>query len=300
MEFRQLEYFCTISELENFTRTAQVLHVSQPSVTKAIKALEAELSLTLIDRSQKHVTLTEEGRAFLIHAQRIMKELEETRQDMLRFRRESRGTIHFGIPPMVEAYLFPDLFVRFRAAFPDISLDVQEYADSQEVLERAELGELDFGIVLTEPLPPSDHSLLIMKDRMSLCLAKNHRYADRESLSFEDLAEEKFILQHARTYQYREVFARARRAGFTPEVVLSTSQLKTIKQLVADGMGISLLPDFVTRSEKNFLRKELVPCAELSIQLSWGSHKILSSIDRQFVEFMRSVANTSAFNGQGV
>ena len=73
MEFRQFEYFVTISELENFTRTAEVLHVSQPSVTKAIKSLEGELKLTLIDRSQKHVSLTEEGRTFLIHAQRIMR-----------------------------------------------------------------------------------------------------------------------------------------------------------------------------------------------------------------------------------
>mgnify|MGYP002657459252 CR=1 FL=1 len=81
MEFRQLEYFCTISELENFTRTAKVLHVSQPSVTKAIKALEAELGLTLIDRSQKHVTLTEAGRAFLIHARRIMQDAELANQD---------------------------------------------------------------------------------------------------------------------------------------------------------------------------------------------------------------------------
>ena len=82
MEFRQLEYFVTISELENFTRTAEVLHVSQPSVTKAIKSLEGELKLTLIDRSQKHVSLTEEGRTFLIHAQRIMRDVQSAYQDM--------------------------------------------------------------------------------------------------------------------------------------------------------------------------------------------------------------------------
>ena len=128
MEFRQLEYFCTISELENFTRTAEVLHVSQPSVTKAIKALEAELGLTLIDRSQKHVTLTAEGRAFLIHAQRIMQDAEAAKQDMLRFRTDTRGTVHFGVPPMVEAYLFPDFFTKFHQTFPDINLDVQETA----------------------------------------------------------------------------------------------------------------------------------------------------------------------------
>lgn len=136
MEFRQLEYFCTISELENFTRTAKVLHVSQPSVTKAIKALEAELGLTLIDRSQKHVTLTEAGRAFLIHARRIMQDAELAKQDMMRFCVGSAGTIHFGVPPMFEAYLFPTFFKEFREKFPTTLLDVQEFGDSDEVRER--------------------------------------------------------------------------------------------------------------------------------------------------------------------
>ena len=85
VEFRQLEYFCTISRLENFTRTAEVLHVSQPSVTKAIKALEAELQLTLIDRSQKHVTLTPEGKAFLLHAGKIYAYSAITERTVLPF-----------------------------------------------------------------------------------------------------------------------------------------------------------------------------------------------------------------------
>ena len=135
MEFRQLEYFCTISELENFTRTAKVLHVSQPSVTKAIKALEAELGLTLIDRSQKHVTLTDAGRAFLIHARRIMQDAEIAKQDLMRFCVGSAGTVHFGVPPMFEAYLFPEFFKEFREAFPNTLLDVQEFGDSDEVRE---------------------------------------------------------------------------------------------------------------------------------------------------------------------
>ena len=141
MEFRQLEYFCTISELENFTRTAKVLHVSQPSVTKAIKALEAELGLTLIDRSQKHVTLTEAGRAFLIHARRIMQDAELAKQDMMRFCVGIAGTIHFGVPPMFEAYLFPTFFKEFREKFPTTLLDVQEFGDSDEVRERVEVGD---------------------------------------------------------------------------------------------------------------------------------------------------------------
>lgn len=287
MEFRQLEYFCTISELENFTRTAEVLHVSQPSVTKAIKALEAELGLTLIDRSQKHVELTEEGKTFLLHAQKIMRDADEAKRDMMRFHHACSGTIRFGVPPMVEAYLFPDLFMNFRQAFPDINLDVQELGDSDEVRQRADIGELDFGIVLGNPADHDGHIMPIMHDTMRLCLALGHPLAERDEVSFCDLKDEKFILQQPRTYQYRETFARCTEQGFTPEIVLSTSQIKTIKQLVASAMGISILPNFVVRAERNILHKKLAPPMELCVFLYWNNHKRMSAVDEQFMEFIQ-------------
>ena len=151
MDLRQLEYFCAISKFGNFTKTAEYLHVSQPSVTKAIKSLENEFDLILVDRRQKHVSLTPEGRVFLLHAEKILAAVEETQRDMKRFQLERQGTIHFGIPPMVEAYLFPDLFTKFKSVYPNMNLDVKEYSDSMEVREKAESGVLDFGIVFDKP-----------------------------------------------------------------------------------------------------------------------------------------------------
>ena len=288
MEFRQLEYFVTISELENFTRTAEVLHVSQPSVTKAIKSLEGELKLTLIDLSQKHVTLTEEGRTFLIHAQRIMRDVQSAYQDMQRFHSEARGTIRFGIPPMVEGYLFPDFFTKFRASYPDITLDVQEFNDSLEVREQADLGELDFGVVLCSPEECGTNEFLIMKDEMCLCLPPKHPLKELMVVPFTRLRKEKFIMQQPHTFQYRTVFDNCTQHGFTPDIVLCTSQLKTIKQLVANGTGISVLPNFVTKNETIFCRREIEPKIPLNISLYWGTHKTFSSIDNRFMDFMRT------------
>jgi DNA-binding transcriptional LysR family regulator len=294
MEFRQLEYFCTISELENFTRTAEVLHVSQPSVTKAIKALESELGVVLIDRSQKRATLTEEGKVFLLHAQKIMQDAEIARRDMQRFRKDIHETLRFGIPPMVEAYLFPDFFTKFRRAFPDVTLDVQEFADSEEVRSRADLGELDFGIILGGAIE-SDHELRIMEDSMSVCLHSEHPLARKRVIAIEDLAEEKFIMQQPRTYQYREVYARCHEAGFVPELLLCTSQLKTIKQLVANREGISILPDFVTRMESIFARRPLSPELEVVVSLYWGQQRCLSAVDNRLMDFMREYTATDEF-----
>ena len=295
MEFRQLEYFVTISELENFTRTAEVLHVSQPSVTKAIKALEGELKLTLIDRSQKHVSLTEEGRTFLIHAQRILRDVQAAYQDMQRFHSEARGTIRFGLPPMVEGYLFPDFFTKFRAVYPDITLDVEELSDSFEVREQADLGELDFGIVLVSPGESGENEFLIMKDEMGLCLPKKHPLAERDCVPFELLRQEKFIMEQPHTFQYRTVFDCCTQHGFTPDILLSSSQLKTIKQLVANGTGISILPKFVTRQDTSFLKRALSPAIPLHISLYWGAHKTFSAIDNRFMDFMRHYTATAEF-----
>ena len=295
MEFRQLEYFCTLCDLENFTKTAQALHVSQPSVTKAIKALEAELHLTLIDRSQKHISLTEEGRAFLVHAQKIVHAVEEARQDMQRFHSAGKHTIHFGIPPMVEAYLFPDFFTKFSQAYPEITLDLQEFSDSQEVREKAELGELDFGIVLGTMENAQSHEMLILKDKMSLCLPMTHRLAAEKEANFRDLSEEKFIMQQPATYQYRQVYQRCTEAGFAPEIVWCTTQIKTIKELVANGMGISILPDFVMRKESNFARRSLMPKVEVPVLLYWSAHKHLTPIDDTFMEFMKTYTESAEF-----
>jgi len=290
MEFRQLEYFCAISHWKNFTRTAESLHVSQPSVTKAIKALEAELGLTLIDRSQKKVNLTEAGQAFLLHAQKIMGDMGVALKDMQRYRSDYQGTIKFGLPPMVEAYLFPDLFTKFQQSFPNINLDVHEFSDSEEVRHKLTLGELDFGIVLGAVSSAAEDNFIIMRDSMSVCLPSSHPLTSQKIVSFNDLKDEKFIMQQPRTFQYQEVSRRCNDAGFVPNIMLCTSQIKTIKQLVANGMGVSILPNFVTRAEKNFVRRQLKPLQDVQITLNWGREKAFSDVDVQFVEFIKDYA----------
>ncbi len=296
MEFRQLEYFCTISDLENFTRTARVLHVSQPSVTKAIKALEGEFGLTLVDRSQKHIALTEEGKAFLVHAKKIMQDVEAAFRDMQRFRsEEGEAILRLGIPPMAEAYLFPDFFAKFRRACPDVTLEVQEAVDSLQVRERAELGELDFGIALGTGEEPSLHEMLILNDHMSLCVSMNHPLAMEKAVSFRQLRKEKFILQQPNTYQYRQVFRNCTEAGYAPDILLCVSQVKTIKELVANDIGVSVLPNFVMRSDTTFSRRPLAPVMKAPVVLCWGARRTLSRGDRQFMDFVKEYTESVEF-----
>jgi DNA-binding transcriptional LysR family regulator len=114
--------------------------------------------------------------------------------------------------------------------------------------------------------------------------------AKEKAIAFEALAGEKFIMQQPRTYQYREVYARCSEAGFVPDVLLCTSQLKTIKQLVANGMGVSILPNFVTGTENNFVLRPLAPALSVQITLNWSAGKQLTDVDAQFKGFIKEYA----------
>ena len=288
LELRQLEYFCNVGKFENFTRAAQELHVSQPSVTKAIKSLEAELQLTLIDRSQKRISLTKEGKIFLEHARKVMKDVDEALQNMQQFKIQKDNVIKFGLPPMVEAYLFPNFFVKFQAEYPNIELDIKEFSDSTEILQKLKDGTLDFGIIFTSNNNKHNLSIKLMSDEFTLCLPKNHKLANKKDVTFTDLKDEKFILQQSGTYQSKKISERCSKCGYSPNVLLCTSQLKTIKQLVMNEAGISLLPNFVLNNEFDCCRKSISPPIQFDVSLAWGKTKVLPDNYNNFVDFVKS------------
>ena len=109
------------------------------------------------------------------------------------------------------------------------------------------------------------------------------------------LREEKFILQPPNTYQYRQVFQYCTESGFVPDIVLCTAQIKTIKQLVTNEMGVSVLPDFAMWTDRTFSRRPLKPRMDVPVYLYWGSHKQLSKMDHQFLDFMEKYTESAEF-----
>lgn len=298
MELRHLEYFHTLSKTQNFTRTAELLHVSQPSVTKALKVLEAELQVKLVNRSQHKMVLTEAGQALLLHAARIMHDVEEAEQDMKRFCSSERPRIKFGMPPMFEAYLLPDFYSSFKEENPQIDLLLCETYDSMQVLSQLAAGEIDFGIVLEDPKVKADNHLVMLESHMRLCLYPDHPLAARESVSFDELRGEKFIMQRPSTYQYRSIYSRCQECGFTPEIVVIASQVKAIKNMIANHQGISILPEFVLRNGAGFVQRPLRPQYICNVSLVWPQDKVLSETEHNFISFVRRYIESNVISQQ--
>ncbi len=289
MELRQLEYFCTVSSLENFTKAAHFLHVSQPSVTKAIQALEAELNLLLFDRSQKHIALTEAGKIFLLHAKKILKDVQTAQLSLEKFKTQNGGVVKLGMPPMVESYLFPRFFMKFQASNPDILLDLHECSDSISVNEKLDSDFLDFGIILLRQEEHLENSFTLSDGEFYLCLPSDNKLAQVDKISFAELKNEKFILQPSGTVQHLVTMTLSAEAGFVPDVLLSTSQLKTIKDLVTGGVAVSLLPKFVLTDETKFKAVPINPPVKFKIVLAWSRHKELSPLGTRFLNFFKEI-----------
>lgn len=285
MELRQLEYFCAVSSLENFTKAAHFLHVSQPSVTKAIQALEAELNLLLFDRSQKHISLTEAGQTFLLHAKKILQDVQTAQMSIEKFKSPNGGVLKLGMPPMVESYIFPELFMKFQASNPNIFLDLRECNDSYSVNERLDSDFLDFGIVFLRMGDQLGNSMKLFNGEYYVCVPQDHKLAQVEKVSFEELKEEKFLVQPTGTVQNFVTMKRAADAGFIPDILLSTSQLKTIKELVAGGAAISVLPNFVITESSKFKSIPIDPPARFKVVLAWNRLKELSPPGTKFLKF---------------
>ena len=300
MDLRQLEYFYTVSSLRNFTKAAQVLHVSQPSVSKAIQALEAEMKTKLFDRKRRNLGLTDAGQVFLIHAKKILDDVKITQISMERFHGNDAGVIHFGVPPMVESYLFPNFFIKFQSNTPDILIDLQECSDSVEVHEKLEDGTLDFGIVYLKAGETLENSITLLDDEFYLCLPKNHKLGNAAYISFSSLRNEKFILQPKGTFQNFITMQRAANAGFSPEVLLITSQLKTIKDLVANNAAVSLLPRFAIINARNFNFLPVDPPINFSVALTWSKFKDLSPVGMRLLKFVEMLlkSNDTLANSQ--
>lgn len=250
MELRHLRYFLAVAQERNFTRAARSLNIAQPPLTQQIKGLEAEMGVTLIDRSAYRIELTDAGRVFAADVARI---LGDVRGAVLKAKRAARGTVGHVRVGFTESASFnplvPSTFRTFRSTYPDIEVSLEE-RQSTELAAALREGRLDAAF-LRPPLRTSGGLafVLLEEEEMVVALPSSHRLAGHTSLKLRDLAEETFILypRSARPGLADAIVAACERAGFTPTVEQFAPQLSSTINLVAASLGISIVPASMQR-----------------------------------------------------
>lgn len=273
MELRHLRYFVTVAEELHFGRAAEKLHMSQPPLSIQIRALEDELGVTLFKRTQRHVSLTHAGQAFLQEARKILAQVE---QAVLTTRRAGRGEIGelaVGFISVADYNLLPIVLREFRRRFPLVNLTLRESTTDVQMQDLI-AGRIDVGFVLPPISAPGIESVEVLSEPLIAALPQRHPFAARPGrIALSGLAGSPFILFPRRMAPglYDAVVSFCRSAGFSPRVEQEAVQMQTIVSLVSAELGVALIP----ASLKNLQRTGVVykalrePSPMTEIHLAW-------------------------------
>ncbi len=177
MLLRHLRYLLAVAEHRNFTRAAEALHVSQPTLSQQVRQLEEQLRVQLLDRSGRSVRPTDAGELYLLHARRALRELEAAQRAIHEVRDLSRGRLRLGMTPTFTCYLVGALVDPFNQRYPGIELSLEELP--QDALEAALIDDrLDLGVAFSEPGSVEIDSQPLYLERLGLVLGAEHPAAD--------------------------------------------------------------------------------------------------------------------------
>lgn len=244
MEIRHLECFAEVVRLNSFSKAAQALHISQPAVSKMIRAMEDELELPLLYRHSRSVELTDVGRAVFARAQQMASLFRSLHAELEDVRQLRAGRLRIGLPPIASSSVFPRVLGEFSRRYPEIAIELCE-AGSKTIEKRVTEGTLDLGVVCS--LPPRGELAVLpfIRDPLQVIIAPDHPLARKGRLRFSDLAQERFVMYREDFSLHDAIRERCRAAGFEPHSVYETSQREFMTQMVAAGLGIALLPQAI-------------------------------------------------------
>lgn len=259
MNLRDLEYFNCLCKTKNFTETAKLLYVSQPSVTMSLHRLEKELNTKLIirDHSLTKFSLTEAGKILEKHAINILSELNETKFEISK---AAGRKIKLGVPPIIGAYFFPAFMEHLVENGVAENIELVE-TGSAAMRKLVLADEVDMALIGSlSPIKSREINADILKtDEFMVCMNKNYVISKKEKLDFKDIVNEKFIVL-GDAYIHNEVLKNLfLKNGAKLNNFYSTDEIQTAKSLISSGLGIGIM---INMAVKNFDTIKRVPLNE--------------------------------------
>jgi DNA-binding transcriptional LysR family regulator len=244
MELRQLAYFVAVVDEAHFTRAAERLRIAQPAVSQQIRRLEAELGERLLHRDRRNVALTSAGEALLPYARAALAQVENGRQAVAALRGLVTGQLRVGLVMPLPDRSVVRAIGEFGRRYPGVELTLVE-DETDALLHGLAAGDLHtafLGLGPGQDVPASLQAIVVSREPAVLAVHPQHPLATRRSVQLSVLRDEP-VVTLTRASRLRTVLETAcSRAGFAPRVVAETSDLSVMIQLVAEGIGVALMP----------------------------------------------------------
>ena len=288
MTLIQLKYFQTICKYNNITRASAELHVSQPSLSNAVKELEREFGVSLFTRRSRGLELTPEGRYFLDEADKLLEQAEQLTTNMKHMSTTDR-TLTLGLPAMSGSLVFTDLLRTLYARSPGTHIQVMEngsLANRSKIMDHT----LDAAIITRNgPLPTGIGHVALRHVNVCLYLSVMHPLAEKDTVTTDDLDQlplamlpEDTFLDHC-IHQYYEAH------HLKTNIIVRTNQLATIQQLVATNTTAAFLLDHVLEESSDIVKRTVPGLLPAEIDLIWKSSRHISPHLKNLITAARSI-----------
>ena len=294
IDLRALRAFVILSEQLHFRLAAELLHISQPALSKQIRRLEEELGGPLLVRRSQGMHLTPAGRVLLQHAQHVLGEAEAAERITRLAVKGEAGALRVGFGIAVLARGLPRLMLQFRERFPNVDLTVRNMSTTDQ-LQALTDRKIDVGFVRL-PIPAGDiEATPIVKERLMLVLSENTPYDAKLGLAA--LSNAPFIIpcRADSVSFYEHVFRTCRAAGFMPKIVQETDVFFTALNLVRAGLGLSIAPSAVQLMRVPQLRfaETRIREGEWSIGIAWNRKNPQSMLAKNFIRMARKLLSSA-------
>jgi len=294
VDLRRLEIFAKVAELGSFSRAAEALFLTQPTVSEHIRALEDELGLPLLDRLGRGATPTRAGQLFLGYASRILALSREARQAIDHFQGRMSGELMVGGSTIPGEYFLPAWIGRFKGKYPEILITLL-IGDSRAVSGWVEEGRVELGIIGARPTSRALESRELTSDELVIVVTAGHPWNAKETITLEELRTEPLIVRE-RGSGTREALERALAAAHLDlgafRIVAEMGSTQSIKQGVRAGIGVSMISK---RAVEDDCRAKLLHCVKVRDLSPSRSFCLVTHRDRNrsplaaaFLEFLES------------
>lgn len=242
MDTASLQAFLAVAELGSFSRAAQQIFLTQPAVSKRIRALETELKTRLFDRIGRRIRLTPAGAALATHARRILGEIDDARRSIANLAGTVSGTLAMATSHHIGLHRLPPALKRFHATYPEVQLDLR-FLDSEKACQAVARAEIELAVVTLPPhaVPPL-RTTKVWDDPLAIVVSPEHPLAKERVAPLRRLLDYPAILPGAGTYTHEIILKSLGTLRERLRIGMTTNYLEVLKMLAAIGLGWSALP----------------------------------------------------------
>ncbi len=259
MLLRHIRYFLAVAEHRNFTRAAEALHVSQPTLSQQIRQLEDTLRVQLLDRSGRTIQLTDAGAAYERYAQRALQDLEAGKRAIHDVQDLSRGSLRLAMTPTFTAYLIGPLLEKYNRRYPDITLNLLEMPqDRMEAMLNEDV--LDVGIGFDDTQSPDIEAQVLFVEALAMVVGKSHPHVKkRAALTLREFGSEALVLLNEEFATRHYIDRYCRQHGVAPRIIMEVNSIGAIIEIVRRSALATLLPAAIAREYDELHLVDLEP-----------------------------------------